>query len=362
MRRVKENSIMRKDSMTSRERWLAVLSHRIPDRIPMDYWGTPEATRKLMKHLGCESGEALFTRLHIDTYAAVRPEYVGPSLPAKTDIFGCKTITVRYNGGEYEECATHPLSAYSTIDEIERNYSWPSPDWYDYTVVTAQLAGKEERPIMGGVLEPFWAYKNLRGQEQAYMDLLLYPEIVHYCLDKMYDFYYEDARRIYEQIPGEVMLAYVSEDLGAQEDLIFSPNQIREFFLPRMKRIMDLVHSAGAHVFHHDDGAIQKIIPDLIETGIDILNPIQWRCKGMDRSELKKHFGNSCIFHGGVDNQQTLAFGSVEDVRREVEENIAVLGKGGGYILAPCHNIQSVSPPENIVAMYEAGYEYGGSI
>lgn len=126
-----------------------------------------------------------------------------------------------------------------------------------------------------------------------------------------------------------------------------------------MKRMIELVHSAGAFVFHHDDGAIRKIIPDLIETGIDILNPIQWRCKGMNRTELKRDFGDSVIFHGGMDNQQTMAFGTVEDVRQEVSENIAILGKGGGYILAPCHCIQSVSPPENIVAMYEAGFEYG---
>ena len=95
------------------------------------------------------------------------------------------------------------------------------------------------------------------------------------------------------------------------------------------------------------------------DAGIDLLNPIQWRCAGMDREGLKRDFGERLVFHGGVDNQQTLAFGSPEDVRREVLDNLAILGKGGGYIPAPCHNLQAISPPENIVAMYEAGYEYG---
>jgi uroporphyrinogen decarboxylase len=95
----------------------------------------------------------------------------------------------------------------------------------------------------------------------------------------------------------------------------------------------------------------------MISLGIDVLNPIQWRCAGMEREELKRDFGDDVIFHGAVDNQYTLAFGSVEEVRTEVEENIEILGDGGGYILAPCHNIQAVSPPENIVAMYETGYE-----
>jgi len=120
---------------------------------------------------------------------------------------------------------------------------------------------------------------------------------------------------------------------------------------------MDLVHSAGAYVFHHSDGAVRAIIPDMIEIGIDVLNPVQWRCKGMEREGLKADFGDSLVFHAGVDNQYTLPFGSVDEVREEVLDNIRILGEGGGYILGPCHNIQSVGPPENVVAMYEQAYE-----
>ena len=191
------------------------------------------------------------------------------------------------------------------------------------------------------------------------MDLLLNPQIVHYCLDKLFDLCYEDTCRIYEEIPGKVIVTYVAEDLGGQEDLMYSPTQIQEFFIPRMKRMINLAHQAGVFVFHHDDGAIRKIIPDMIEAGIDVLNPIQWRCKGMERKTLKHDFGDKLIFHGGVDNQYTLAFGSVEDVRQEVRDNLHLLGKNGGYILSPCHNIQAISPPQNIVALYETGYENG---
>jgi len=118
-----------------------------------------------------------------------------------------------------------------------------------------------------------------------------------------------------------------------------------------------LMHDAGVFVFHHSDGAIRKIIPDMIEVGIDVLNPIQWRCRGMEREGLRRDFGDTLVFHGAVDNQQTLPFGSVEDVRAEVRENLKIFGTG--YILAPCHNIQAVSPVENIVAMYEEAYAYG---
>jgi uroporphyrinogen decarboxylase len=193
------------------------------------------------------------------------------------------------------------------------------------------------------------------------MDLLENPEIVHYCLDKLFDFCYENTQRIFEMIPGRVMLTYVAEDMGSQEDLLFSPKQIREFLIPRMKRMIDLAHEAGVYVIHHSDGAIRKILPDMIDAGIDVLNPIQWKCSGMEREGLKRDFGDKVIFYGGVDNQYTLAFGSVREVEEEVKDNLAILGKDGGYILAPCHNIQAVSPPENVVTMYETGYRLGWS-
>jgi uroporphyrinogen decarboxylase len=185
--------------------------------------------------------------------------------------------------------------------------------------------------------------------------------MVAYCLDKLFDLAYENTRRIYEQIPGRVTFSYIAEDLGSQTSLLFSPETIRTVFFPRMKRMMDLAHEAGVYVFTHSDGSIREIIPDLIALGIDLLNPIQWRCKGMERQALKRDFGEQVIFHGGVDNQVTLAFGTPDDVRREVQDNIDILGQNGGYILAPCHNIQEISPPENIVALYEAGYTYGQS-
>jgi uroporphyrinogen decarboxylase len=327
----------------------------------MDYWATTEATTKLMQHLGCVDTHALFERLHIDAVVSVGPRYVGPPIPAGYDVFGCRLQQVDYGTGVYAECVEHPLAAYTSVGEIERHYRWPSPDWYDYSSISGQIAGKEEHPIRGGGSEPFLIYKNLRGQEQALMDLILHPEIVHYCLDRLFDLAYENTRRIYEQIPGRVMISYVAEDMGAQEGLLFSREAIHTFLLPRMKRMIDLVHQAGAFVFHHSDGAIRPIIPDMIAAGIDVLNPLQWRCKGMEREGLKRDFGDQVVLHGGVDNQFTLAFGSREDVRREVEENLRILGAGGGYILAPCHNIQAVSPPENVVTMYETGYALGRS-
>ncbi|MFQ5811122.1 MAG: uroporphyrinogen decarboxylase family protein, partial [Armatimonadota bacterium] len=309
---------MRKDTMTARERWLAVLSRETPDRVPMDYWATDEATQKLMAHLGCEDTRALYDRLHIDCPVTIGPAYIGPPIPRDADVFGCRYTNVDYGTGVYRECISHPLAQYRTVGEIERDYTWPSPDWYDYSGIPAQLEGNEAHPIRGGGSEPFLTYKDLRGDEQAFIDLVEHPDIVHYCLDKLFDLAYESTRRIYEQADRQVMITYVAEDLGSQEGLMCSPDQIREFLLPRMTRIMDLAHQAGAFVFHHTDGAVREILPDLIDAGIDVLNPVQWRCRGMEREGLKRDFGDRLVFHGAVDNQYTLAFGSEDEVRQEV--------------------------------------------
>lgn len=352
---------MPKETMTPLERWLAVFERRRPDRVPMDFWATDEAAAALMKHLGCATKREALQRLHVDYVVKLEPRYVGPPLRPGHDAFGRLYRNVVYDTGVYEECMTSPLAGFKTVGEIEKNYAWPSPDWWDYGPLVRQLEHEETQPVQGGGSEPFLIYKDLRGGEQAFIDLVENPEIVHYCLDKLFDLAYENTRRIFEAVPGRVTFTYVAEDLGGQSDLLLSPAHIREFLLPRMKRIIDLSHEGGAHVFHHDDGAIRRILPELIDAGIDLLNPIQWRCPGMDRESLKREFGGKIVFHGGMDNQRTLPFGAVEDVRWEVFDNLSILGRNGSYILAPCHNIQALTPPENIVAMYEACYENGWS-
>lgn len=345
--------------MTPRERWLAVLRHEVPDRVPLDYRATGEATEKLLRYLGTPTLGDAFQRLHVDHPVHVSPRYVGPPYPSNADVFGCRFEAVDYGAGTYPECVYHPLAALNSIDEIEDSYTWPSPDWWDYTVVPEQVAGKETRPISGGGSEPFLTYKDLRGQEQAFLDLMVYPDLVKYILGKLYDLAFEQTIRVYEQIPGQVTYTDVAEDMGSQTSLMYSPAQIKDFFVPHFRRMIDLAHQAGVYVVHHSDGAIRPIIPTMVQLGIDVLDPVQWRCEGMERERLKRDFGDRIVFHGAMDNQYTLAFGSVEEVRQEVRDNVRILGDKGGLILGPCHNVQSISPPENVVALYDTAYAEG---
>lgn len=251
----------------------------------MDYWATPEATQKMMAFLQVDDYWEMCERLHIDAVITVGPEYIGPKPKDGYDYFGRGYRRVDYGTGIYEEVVDHPLATFHTVEEVEANYTWPTPNWFDYSVIPGQLKGKEQYPVRGGGSEPFYEYTQLRGMERAYLDMVENPEFLHYCLGKIVDFNYENTRRIFEQIPGQVTVTYVAEDLGSQENLLFSPKSIREFFIPGTRRMIELAHEAGVYIITHSDGAIRKIIPDLIEIGTDVLNPIQgavlaWKEKG----------------------------------------------------------------------------------
>jgi uroporphyrinogen decarboxylase len=345
--------------MTARERWLAVLRRERPDRIPMDFQGTPELVQKMMRYLGVSSEEAMYARLRVDYPVAVGADYIGPAIPPGADLYGNRFRSMDYGDGAYDECVQHALAQFETIEEIEENYTFPSADWFDYSVIPAQLAGKEEHPVIAGLAGVYTLYTCLRGMEQAFIDFASNQELVLYCMDKLYDFHYEKAVRTFEAAKGRIDIGSIGNDMGSQIDLLFSPATIRKLFLPGIRRLAELTHQNGAYVYLHSDGAIRKALPDLIDAGVEVFNPVQWRCKGMERRELKQDFGSRLVFHGAVDNQVTLPFGSIAEVKEEVRYNIETLGAGGGYILAPCHALQTVTPPENVVALYEAGYEYG---
>jgi uroporphyrinogen decarboxylase len=344
--------------MTSRERWQAVLSGKRPDRWPTDFWSTGEVLERLQKELRCKDADELWQRLKIDRPFGIGGQYRGPELGDKT-IWGVSHRPQVYadGAGEYSEVADHPLAA-ETVEDI-RKYPWPSPDWYDFSEVKAKLAKAGDRVVQGGGYEPFLIYCEMRGLEQAFIDLLESPEIVDAAIGRIFDFHYAINERLFQAGAGRIDMTYVAEDLGSQHSLLMSLDLIRRILLPRIRKMIQLAHDCGIKVLYHTDGAARPVIPLLIEAGIDALNPIQWRCPGMEREGLARDFGDKIAFHGAVDNQQTLPFGTPADVRNEVRQNIEIFGKTRGYVIAPCHNIQPITPTENILALYEAAQEYG---
>jgi len=349
--------------MNSRERVLAAMDLKPLDRVPTDIWATGEVWEKLRAHFGPDAD--IRERLGIDGFAGVGAAYIGPPPPTPpegetADMWGIRSRTVAYDGGVYSEMTFHPLAAARTIDDLEA-YRWPSTDWFDYSQIRDAAAERgKTHAVMCGYMCPLFEHNKLRGLELSLMDPLLEPDFTRHLLARLCDFLYEHHRRMFEAADGLIDVAQVTDDLGSQHGPLLSLPVYRDFYRPHHERFIALCREFGIRVFHHDDGSCRAFLPDLVDLGIHVLNPIQWTCPGMDLAELKAEFGTRLCFHGAVDNQRILPFGTPDDVRAEVRRCIDILAADGtGYILAPCHNIQAVSPVENILAMYDEARAYG---
>ena len=349
--------------MTSRERMLAAIRHEPLDRVPTDFWATGEVWEKLKTHFG--PGADIMQLLHVDGMGGTGPAYVGPAIPAAADgesvnMWGMRSRAATYPGGVYYEQCHWPLAEAQTIADLDA-YPWPRAEWFDYSGMRATAEEQRRtRVVQCGYMAPFYYHNQLRGLEASLMDPLAEPEFTHHLLKRLCDFFYEQHRRMFEAGKGLIDVAQVTDDLGSQSGPLISLDVYREFYAPHHKRFIDLCHEFDIRVMHHDDGSMRAFLPDLAAMGIDILNPVQWTCPGMDMGELKREYRRRICFHGAVENQRILPFGTPEDVRAEVRHCIDALASDGtGYILCSCHNIQANTPVENIVAMYDEAWKYG---
>jgi uroporphyrinogen decarboxylase len=347
--------------MTPRERWLGLLARKPVDRIPTDYQATPEVTARLLKDLGCADEDDLWRRLWIDKRMSAEPRWTLAHHPGdpQADMWGVRFRKAHYGTGTYDEPWHHPLEKVETVDDVHA-HRWPSPDDFDYGAVTRAVEESDGYwPIHSACYEPFLLYGYMRGLQLAFEDLALRPALAEAILAQIFEFHYEHHRRIFEAGRGRIDLTWVAEDLGAQAGPLVSLATYRRFLLPNQIKMAELARSFGVHVMYHTDGAARPFLPDLIDrVRIEILNPIQWRSAGMDRAGLVRDFGDRVIFHGSIDNQQTLAFGSAADVVAEVRESVEIY-RNARWICAPCHNLQPITPTANIVAMYETIHALG---
>jgi uroporphyrinogen decarboxylase len=198
------------------------------------------------------------------------------------------------------------------------------------------------------------------GMSEFFMKIHTHPEVMHAVMNKVSDFYYELAVRFFESCGDLLDIFFFGDDMGTQQSMIVSLNHWREFCKPHVERFLKLGRQAGLKTMFHSCGAVRKMMPDLVELGLDALNPVQVRAKGMDLQELKNEFGARLTFHGAFDHQQVLPFGTQQDVRAEVHRVIDILAPGGGFCLAPSHDLMLDNfPPGNVVAMYDEAHEYG---
>ena len=342
--------------MNSKERVLAAIHHSKPDRVPADLWAASPATNRLRAHLGVADDEALWQALGVDL-RSVWPAYTGPELErfddgTWMDWWGCRRGMI----GPFEEVMSAPLAGAATPADVEAHL-WPAPDWFD-------VAGMRER------CQEWSAYAlvtrdpghhatcvlrvamYLRTMEKFMMDLALNPDLAQAIIAHIQAFYLELNRRILEAVGDLTHIYFIADDVGVQNGLMVSPRMFRKFIRPSLARFIEQAHAYDQKVMYHTCGAVRQLIPDFIEMGVDILNPIQVSAEGMDPAELKAQYGDALCFHGAMDTQTVLANGTPDQVRAKVELLVQTLGAGGGYILAPTNNLMPDTPVENVMAMY----------
>lgn len=350
--------------MTPRERMMAAIKGGKPDRVPLDIWATGEVWGKLQEHFGTQDIGQIKGELHCDGFAGVAPSYVGPPVPTyddgtTEDYWGMRYAPMQYETGLYMEQVHYPLAFARTVEDLD-DYNWPRIEWFDFGTLREQCETvRESLPIEAGYTAPFYYFNKLRGLEQSLLDLAMDPELSHAIIGRICGFFYDYAEAMFEAAGGLIDVSQLTDDFGSQTGLMISPAMFDEYFDAHYRRLAGLMKDHGVAIFHHDDGAMWELIPRLLDIGIDILNPIQYKCGDISLDWLQETYGDRLCFHGGIENQGILPFGTAEQVREEVRHCIGTLGRGGGYILAPCHNIQAVTPVENILAMYETAYEEG---
>lgn len=377
---------------TSRARVETALAHVEPDRVPVDLSITLNTYLRLREFLGLppednvkadrffevRPGRDLLKALGIDlTFVRLKSPRNWSPPPARDDgtqldIWGVGRKLIMLPDGSYlNEVVYNPLGELEPVDIDLDAYPWPDPYDPGYVEGLGSEAKKlfEETDLalmgrFGGPILEIGAY--LRGYEQWLIDLVLFPDFARDLLERVTDISIAlDEAGIREAGKYLSVFKVSGEDLGMQDRTLFSPKLWKSIVYPVLKRRWKAAREAldkyAPHVkiMLHSDGAIRPFIPDIIEGYIDLLDPVQPICAGMELSGLKRDFGDRLAFHGGVDTQQLLPFGTPAEVEAEVIRCMKSLGPGGGLVLGPSHFFQPDVPPENIVAMYDAAHEYG---
>lgn len=384
------------ESIHARDRVNTALSHESPDRLPVDLLAVPEVWEQLKKQFSIPATkpsdtdlfdptwETVLEQLSVDCRVVSYDQFCSPpasslkdgarvewwdvasrSTPGRMwrqqlpsgelyDIFG-RCFKIEHAGAGAYESVVPILGHLESIGDFGA-FRWPEPDWWDFTRMPEMIKAlnRNERHHMrfrsGSIFEVAW---QLRGLEQFLIDLAVDPAVAEYLMDRITEILLETTKMAMDVAGDFIDMVYFYDDVATQRSLMISKDMWAKYIWPRHRRMVDLIKSHGKQVMYHSDGSIYEILPALIDTGVDVINPVQADAAMMEPERLKSEFGDRLSFHGGIDIIKTLPQGSTEDVKSEVLARRTVLGDGGGYIMASCHHIQSETPNANVLAMYD---------
>jgi uroporphyrinogen decarboxylase len=352
----------------SRDRVLQALSHVTPDRPPADGFFRSEVWSALQSHFGVSDNDEIMDILGFDFRRAVlepADEFVATAVPAPVNVgvgAGSRNLVRLWLNGEFEDdrgirrvvdstqtyfnYVFHPLAD----AEMPDAYVFPDPEAAErYANLRRQVSRFKGRFMIqietGNIFRDAW---ELRGFEQFLMDMYLNPDFTMRLLDRVTEHKIAEVQHMVEEGADIIQMA---GDIATEQAMMISPAWWRAEIKPRLAQVIAATRRPGVYYYFHSDGAMQAVIPDLIEVGFDIIDPLQPEC--MDVSDIKRRYGNDMTLHSTLSSQHTLPFGTPEDVRQEVRVRVRECGRDGGLILAPSNVVQHDVPLANLLALYD---------
>ena len=358
---------MEEPRVNSKERVMITMAHEEADRIPVNFRATDQIIQRLSKRL-CSDYFGILNHYRVD-FREVIPPYVGPGFPtaadgSEIDMWGVGRKELLTETGRDVMISVNPLKDAKTPEDV-KNHSWPKAEWFDFSQVKQMCSDFREYAIstpglhLEGYHGVFHLLTYLFGMERAMLDLVVNPEPLRVAIHEIMEFFKDYYERLFEAAEGSIDFLFYKDDFGGQNNLLISPDMFNEFFRDNIGELCDLAGSYGGKMILHSCGSVIKLIPNFMEAGVAVLDPIQVTAKDMDIRELKDRFGEKLVFHGGIDVQQLMPFGSPGEIKNKTRETMEVLGKDGGYFFSPSHRFQPDTPVENIVALYDTVFDYG---
>jgi uroporphyrinogen decarboxylase len=321
--------------MKPRERVLRAINHVQPDRVPVDFQSVEDSMPKLRRYFNTKDDDKILESLQIDCRWVI-PSYHGPApkhYPDGTfDGFGGSRLRLVNNQfGAYEEVVKYAVDEAEKPEDIEKLLKLPALDDYDFASVTDLCRKYDDYAIFAGMCSAFYYPTLVRSMEKIFLDMVINPDLAHTLFSVLVDWHLEYHERLLDAGKDRIDVLQIADDFSTQRGLLFSIDMFRTYFKDHLKKFVALGKSYNTKIFFHCCGSAYEIIPELIDVGVEILDPIQTTAANMEPKRLKNEFGNKLAFHGAADTQGTLPRGTPEDVKREVRELIDILGNDGGF-------------------------------
>jgi uroporphyrinogen decarboxylase len=357
-------------AMNSKERVMVAVSREKPDRTPCNFHGTKVVCDRLFQHYALADYRDLMDVLGVDMIdirGIVDPIWKGPipktirlSNGVMQNYLGWQTKVVKTAYGPVEEHCGYIFANVNSLEQlVEVDFRWPQVGWFDFSHMSRELSKYKSYGIVASGASVFQHPTLVRKMDNLLADMLVAPEIANYLFDRFTDFYVEYFDTMFSQTKGQIDILRIADDLGMQDGPLISLELFQEFMSPRIRRLTEMAHSHGVKVMFHSCGSILQFIDELVDCGVDILDPIQTRAKDMEPERVKEKCRGRICMHGSVDTQYTLPMGTISEIEQEAKTRIEVLGDEGGFIIAPSHTLQPDVPLGNVIALYDAIRRYG---